>query len=152
MCVCVCWLKANSDDSSLKSVCVCSEFNWKHDPQVPVAYLNQINAPFGSFNCPRRANATTGSCHPAHTHPPPRSIYRNLRRTGLLSLRAHSVHLECTVNMGNVQPDIVLVTVDVWNHTSPAERAGRHGTKTEGSRDERGGGPHRERERARVRE
>lgn len=70
-------------------------------------------------------------------HPLTRSIYGNPWRTGLLSLWAHSVRLECTVNMGNVQPDIVLVTVDVWNRTSPAECAGRHGTKTEGSRDER---------------
>lgn len=51
--------------------------------------------------------------------------------------------------MGNVQLDIVLVTVNVWNCTTPAECTGRYGTKTERSCDERG--PLAETEREKVR-
>lgn len=121
--------------------------NWKHDPWVPVTYLKQINAPFGSFNCPRRENATSTSRHPAL----PCTIFTDTCgeqvycRYGLIPCIC-----ECVVNIGNVQPDIVLVTVNVWNCTSPAECTGRHGTKTEGSHDERG--PLAETERARERE
>ena len=100
-----------------------------------MAYLKQINTPFGSFNCPRRANATSASCHPAH----PCTIFMGTcgEQVYCLYVLIHCMDARI-VNMRNAQTDIVLVTVNVRNCTSPAECTGHHGTKTEGSHDKRG--------------